>query len=310
MQKATAAIIGPGNVGTDLMYKLLSRTENLVPRFMIGVNPDSTGLKRAAAEGLSTSADGVDWLFAQDELPDIVFEATSAHSHLRNAARYQEAGITAIDLTPAGVGQFCVPAVNMDASIDCRNVNMVTCGGQATVPIVAAVSAVVPVDYAEGVSTLASQSAGPGTRQNIDEFTKTSAASLVSLGGAQKGKAIIILNPADPPLMTRSTIYCSIPPAVMDDKVVMDKISESIHQMVSSMRATYAPGYRLRADPQFDGPKDIWKGMARVAVFIEVIGCGDFLPAYAGNIDLISAAAAEAGNAIAERRIIPNKEAS
>ena len=301
MRKAIAAIIGPGNVGTDLMYKLLSRAKHLIPRFMIGIDPNSVGLKRAAAEGLVTSAKGVDWLLAQDELPDIVFEATSAQGHRHNAGRYLKAGITAIDLTPAGVGPFCVPAVNMDACIDCHEVNMVTCGGQSTVPIVSAVSAVVPVDYAEIVSTLASQSAGSGTRANIDEFTKTTADSLVRIGGAGKSKAIIVLNPADPPLTTRSTVYCSIPAAVADDKSLMDKVSESVHSMVAKLQTTYAPGYQLRAEPQFDPPKDIWQGMARVAIFIEVVGRGDFVPPFAGNIDLISAAAAEAGDAIAAR---------
>ena len=309
MTKAIAAIVGPGNIGSDLMFKLLRRSEHVEARYMVGVDPASDGLKRAAKEGLIASAEGVDWLMAQDELPDIVFEATSARAHLANAPRYEAAGIIAVDLTPAAVGPYCVPAVNLEANLDQMNLNMVTCGGQATVPIVAAVSRVVPVDYGEIVSSLASKSAGPGTRANIDEFTETTADAIEKVGGARVGKAIIILNPAEPPLMMRNTVFCSIPPAVLDDKALQDKISQSIHDMVTEIETTYVPGYQMRAEPQFEAPKDIWNGMARVAVFMQVTGRGDYLPSYAGNLDIITSASAQVGDLIAQRRIIPAKQA-
>ena len=291
--KATAAIVGPGNIGTDLMYKLL-RSKHIEPRWMIGVDPDSEGLKRAVSEGLEASADGVDWLLAQPELPDIVFEATSAYVHVRNAPKYRNAGIRAVDLTPAARGPFVVPPANLLEHIDEMNVNMVTCGGQATIPMVHAVSRVVPVDYAEIVATVSSASAGPGTRQNIDEFTRTTSRAVEVVGGATKGKAIIILNPAEPPLMMRDTIYCSIP---LDADI--DAIDASIRSVAAEV-ATYVPGYHLVADPQFDVPFAA-TGRGRVAVFIEVEGAGDFLPPYAGNLDIMTAAATKVGNEIAQR---------
>jgi len=296
-----AAIVGSGNIGTDLMFKLLRRSDHLDARYMIGVDPASDGLQRAAKLGLTTSAGGVDWLLAQDVRPDIVFEATSAQAHLANAPRYAEAGIVAIDLTPAAVGPYCVPAVNLDANLGQPNLNMVTCGGQATVPIVAAVSRVVPVDYAEIVSSLASKSAGPGTRANIDEFTETTADAIEKVGGAGKGKAIIILNPAEPPMMMRNTVFCSVPASVIDDRALQDQVTASVLAMVAEVEQ-YVPGYQLRADPQFEAPKDIWNGMARVAVFLQVTGRGDYLPEYAGNLDIITSAAARVGELIAERR--------
>lgn len=287
----TAAIVGPGNIGTDLMYKLL-RSPDIEPRWMVGVDPDSEGLKRAAAEGLEASAGGVDQLLSGPELPDIVFEATSAHVHVRNAKRYREAGIRAVDLTPAARGPYVVPPANLHDHIDEMNVNMVTCGGQATIPMVHAVSRIVPVDYAEIVATVSSASAGPGTRQNIDEFTRTTANAVEVVGGARRGKAIIILNPAEPPLMMRDTIYCSIP---LDADT--EAIDASIRSAVTDV-ATYVPGYRLVADPQFDVPfADT--GTGRVAIFIEVEGAGDFLPPYAGNLDIMTAAATKVGNEIA-----------
>jgi len=307
MSKAIAAIIGPGNIGSDLMYKLLRRSDDLELRYMIGVDPTSDGLARARQEGLIASAEGVDWLLAQADQPDIVFEATGARAHLANAPRYRQAGIVAIDLTPAAVGPYCVPAVNLEANLDQMNLNMVTCGGQATVPMVAAVSRVVDVDYAEIVSSLSSRSAGPGTRANIDEFTETTADALVKVGGATKGKAIIILNPAEPPMMMRNTVFCSVPDAVIDDQGLQDQVSESIHRMVESIQSTYVPGYQLRAEPQFEAAKDIWNGMARVAIFLQVTGRGDYLPEYAGNLDIITAAAAEVGDLIARRRLNPAK---
>jgi acetaldehyde dehydrogenase len=291
----TAAIVGPGNIGTDLMYKLL-RSPDIEPRWMVGVDPDSEGLKRAAAEGLDSSAEGVDWLFSRPELPDIVFEATSAYVHVRNATRYRDAGVRAVDLTPAARGPYVVPPANLGEHIDEINVNMVTCGGQATIPMVHAVSRIVPVEYAEIVATVSSASAGPGTRQNIDEFTRTTSNAVEVVGGARRGKAIIILNPAEPPLMMRDTVYCAIP---LDADT--DAIDASIRSVTAEV-ATYVPGYRLVADPQFDVPfADTGSGResGRVAVFIEVEGAGDFLPPYAGNLDIMTAAATKVGNEIA-----------
>jgi len=288
----TAAIVGSGNIGTDLMYKL-QRSPHLELRWMIGVDPESEGLRRATDQGLEASHEGVDWLMERPELPDIVFEATSAYVHVRNAPRYRDAGIRAVDLTPAARGPFVVPPANLLEHIGKPNVNMVTCGGQATIPMVRAVSRVVDVEYAEIVATVASASAGPGTRQNIDEFTRTTSTAVSSIGGADRGKAIIVLNPAEPPLMMRDTIYCSLP-ADAD----FDKIDLSIREVAAEVQ-TYVPGYRLVSDPQFEA--DFHNdGRGRVAIFIEVEGAGDFLPPYAGNLDIMTAAATKVGEEIAK----------
>ena len=287
-----AAIVGSGNIGTDLMYKL-RRSADIELRWMIGVDPESAGLKLAAKNGLEVSSDGVDWVLSQNEFPDIVFEATSAHIHVRNAPRYRQAGIRAIDLTPAARGPYVVPPANLDAHLDAWNVNMVTCGGQATIPMVYAVSSVVQVDYAEIVATVASKSAGPGTRQNIDEFTRTTANAVEVIGGAKRGKAIIILNPAEPPLMMRDTIFCSIP-ADADT----DAIAQSIHRIAAEVQL-YVPGYALTAAPQFDPPGP-GETTGRVGIFVEVAGAGDFLPPYAGNLDIMTAAATQVGNRMAQ----------
>ena len=294
--KATAAIVGPGNIGTDLMYKLL-RSPHIEPRWMIGVDPDSEGLKRAASEGLEASADGVDWLLSRPELPDIVFEATSAYVHVRNAPKYRNAGIRAVDLTPAARGPFVVPPANLLEHIDEMNLNMVTCGGQATIPMVHAVSRVTPVAYAEIVATVASRSAGPGTRNNIDEFTRTTASAVEVLGGAERGKAIIVLNPAEPPLTMRDTIFCSLEPDADADAVVA-----SVEEVVAEVQE-YVPGYRLLQPPQIDRSVTP-DGRGRVAVFVEVEGAGDFLPPYSGNLDIMTAAAARVGDEIGRSLIL------
>ena len=291
-QKATAAIVGPGNIGTDLMYKLL-RSEVIEPRWMIGVDPSSEGLRLAADRGLESTHEGVDWLLKQDQLPDLIFEATSAYVHREYAPRYAEAGIRAVDLTPAAVGPAVIPPVNGEAHADAPNVNMITCGGQATIPMVAAVSRVTPVPYAEIVASVASVGAGPGTRANIDEFTRTTAAGVETIGGAERGKAIIILNPAEPPMIMRDTIFCAVDPDADTDAIV-----ESVHRMETAVQE-YVPGYRLLQEPQLDGPSDFTRGMRRVSIFIEVEGAGDYLPPYAGNLDIMTAAAAQVGENIA-----------
>lgn len=295
MSKLTAAIVGPGNIGTDLLVKLL-RSDLVRVHSMVGVDPASDGLARARDLGVPASAEGIDWLLAQDTLPDLVFEATSAKAHLANAPRYAQAGITAIDLTPAATGPYVCPPVNLGTVSDEPNLNMITCGGQATIPVVKAVSSVVPVAYAEIVASIASRSAGPGTRANIDEFTETTAHAIEQVGGAQRGKAIIILNPVHPPMIMRDTVFCAIP-ADADTAA----ITASITKMAEEVRQ-YVPGYTLRAEPQFDEPRDIWNGMARVAVFLEVRGNGDYLPPWAGNLDIMTAAAARVGEQLALRR--------
>lgn len=295
-KKLTAAIVGPGNIGTDLLFKLL-RSDVVEPRWMIGVDASSEGLRIAADKGLEVSHEGVDWLLKQDELPDLLFEATSAYVHREYAPRYAEAGIRAIDLTPAAVGPAVIPPVNGLEHVDALNVNMITCGGQATIPMVNAVSRVTPVSYAEIVASVSSASAGPGTRANIDEFTRTTSAGVETIGGAEKGKAIIILNPAEPPMIMRDTIFCAV-----DPDADTDVIAESVHRMAESVRQ-YVPGYRLLQEPQFDGPSDFTRGMRRVSIFVEVEGAGDFLPPYAGNLDIMTAAAAQVGENIARNLI-------
>lgn len=300
--KGTAAIVGPGNIGTDLMFKLMRRSDVIEPRYMIGVDPASDGLRRAKSVGLEASHEGVDWLLAQDELPDIVFECTSAKAHEANAPRYAEAGILAVDLTPAAVGPYLCPPVNLDFNLDAMNVNMITCGGQATTPMVKAVSSVVPVPYAEIVASISSKSAGPGTRANIDEFTETTSEALQVVGGADRGKAIIILNPVEPPLMMRNSVFCAIPPEAGEPGELQDRLLASIHAMVAEVQ-DYVPGYHLRAEPQFDHARDLWQGMARVFIPIEVKGRGDYLPDYAGNLDIITAAAARVGDIMVAHRL-------
>lgn len=296
MTKLTAAIVGPGNIGTDLMYKLL-RSEVIEPRWMIGVDPSSEGLKLAAAKGLESSHEGVDWLLKQDELPDLIFEATSAYVHREYAPRYEEAGIVAVDLTPAAVGPAVIPPVNGEVHVAAPNVNMITCGGQATIPMVAAVSRAAEVSYAEIVASVSSMSAGPGTRANIDEFTRTTAAGVQTIGGAARGKAIIILNPAEPPMIMRDTIYCAVSPEADRDAIIA-----SIFAMEKAVQE-YVPGYRLLQEPQIDEPSPATQGQVKVSVFVEVEGAGDYLPPYAGNLDIMTAAATQVGQNIARSKL-------
>lgn len=295
--KAKVAIVGSGNISTDLLYKLL-RSEWLEPRWMVGIDPESDGLARAAKLGLETTHEGVDWLLAQPDKPDLVFEATSAYVHRDAAPKYAEAGIRAIDLTPAAVGPAVIPPANLREHLDAPNVNMITCGGQATIPIVYAVSRIVEVPYAEIVASVASVSAGPGTRANIDEFTKTTARGVQTIGGAARGKAIIILNPADPPMIMRDTILCAIP-----TDADREAIAASIHDVVKEVQ-TYVPGYRLLNEPQFDEPSINSGGQALVTTFVEVEGAGDYLPPYAGNLDIMTAAATKVGEEIAKETLV------
>ncbi|GGH61792.1 acetaldehyde dehydrogenase (acetylating) [Rothia aerolata] len=298
----TAAIVGSGNIGSDLMFKLMRRSKLINPKYMIGIDPNSDGLARAAKLGLTASHEGVDWLLSlpKDELPDFVFEATSAKAHESNAPRYKEAGIRAIDLTPAAVGPYICPPVNLDSVEDIWNVNMITCGGQATTPLVAAVSKVVDVEYAEIVASLSSKSAGPGTRANIDEFTETTSEALQKVGGAQKGKAIIILNPAEPPVMMRNTVYCALPAEAAAPGELQEKIKESIAEMVAKVQE-YVPGYELTAEPQFDEANERWGGWGRVTMLVQVRGAADYLPEYAGNLDIITSAATRTADIMAEK---------
>jgi acetaldehyde dehydrogenase len=299
MGDITAAIVGSGNIGTDLMMKLLrGKGGGVRPRYMVGIDPASDGLARARQHGLEASAEGVAWLLSRDPLPDIVFEATSAKAHAANAQRYAEAGVRAVDLTPAAVGPYVCPPVNLAVNLEAPNLNMITCGGQATIPIVAAVSRVVEVAYAEIVASIASRSAGPGTRANIDEFTETTAAALREVGGAAEGKAIILLNPVEPPMIMRNTVFCAIPAEAAEPGPLQDAVTASIQRMADTVRG-YVPGYVLKAAPQYDAPDPRWRGMARVGVFLEVRGRGDYLPDYAGNLDIITAAAARVGELLA-----------
>jgi len=293
--KLSVAIVGSGNISTDLLYKLL-RSDWLEPRWMVGIDPDSEGLARARSLGLETSHEGADWLLGLAEKPDVLFEATSAYVHRDFAPKYVDAGITAIDLTPAAVGPGVIPPANLRAHLDAPNVNMVTCGGQATIPMVYAVSRVVGVPYAEIVASVSSASAGPGTRANIDEFTKTTSAGVQNIGGADRGKAIIILNPADPPMIMRDTIFCAIP-----EDADHDAITASVKEVVAQVQ-TYVPGYRLLNDPQFDEPSIVNGGQHVVTIFVEVEGAGDYLPPYAGNLDIMTAAATKVGEEIAKQR--------
>jgi acetaldehyde dehydrogenase len=297
-----AAIIGPGNIGTDLMIKLLRGTGPLRVTAMAGIDPASDGLARAARLGVATTADGVKGLLALPGFADIkvVFDATSASAHTISAAVLAPYAVRIVDLTPAALGPFVVPAVNLDAHRHAREVNLVTCGGQATIPVVAAVASVTPVAYAEIVASIASRSAGPGTRANIDEFTETTARAIETVGGAQRGKAVIVLNPAEPPLLMRDTVYCLV---AAPDPQTRTAIAAAVTEMVGRV-ASYVPGYRLKQPVQITPVEGDVATLAggvthQVTVLLEVEGAGHYLPAYAGNLDIMTSAAVRAGERLA-----------
>jgi acetaldehyde dehydrogenase len=305
--KTKVAIIGSGNIGTDLMIKIMRLSDVLEMGAMVGVDPASEGLARAARLGVPTTAEGLDGLLAMPEFKDIeiVFDATSAGAHARHDAVLRAHGKRIIDLTPAAIGPYTVPVVNGDAHLDEPNVNMVTCGGQATIPIVAAIHRVSPVIYGEIVASIASKSAGPGTRANIDEFTETTSQAISVVGGARRGKAIIVLNPAEPPLIMRDTVYCLCEDG---DQVA---IEASIKAMVAEVQ-TYVPGYRLKQEVQFERISDndrllipemdeAFAGL-KVSVFLEVEGAAHYLPAYAGNLDIMTSAALKTAERIVQHR--------
>jgi acetaldehyde dehydrogenase len=302
------AIIGSGNIGTDLMIKVMRQSKHLKMGAMVGIDPASDGLARAARLGVPTTHEGLDGLLKLPNFKDIriVFDATSAGAHARHNAVLQEHGIQVIDLTPAAIGPYTIPVVNLDDNLDAPNINMVTCGGQATVPIIAAVSQVTPVHYAEIIASISSKSAGPGTRANIDEFTETTSKAMQVVGGATVGKAIIVLNPAEPPLLMRDTVY------TLSDPGQEAEIEQSFQRMADKVQA-YVPGYRLKQKVQFDViPEDKpinvpglgWRSGLKTSVFIEVEGAAHYLPAYAGNLDIMTSAALACAERLAQTRLL------
>ena len=301
------AIIGSGNIGTDLMIKILRHGKHLAMGAMVGIDPASDGLARAERMGVATTAGGIEGLLAMEGFKDIkiVFDATSAGAHAHHNALLQPHGIKVIDLTPAAIGPYVIPAINLDSELDASNLNMVTCGGQATIPIVAAVSRVAKVHYGEIVASISSKSAGPGTRANIDEFTETTTAAIEKLGGATRGKAIIVLNPDEPPLIMRDTVF------VLSELADQDEIERSILNMVSSVQS-YVPGYRLKQRVQFEvippeAPVNVpglgYLSGLKTSVFLEVEGAAHYLPAYAGNLDIMTSAAMACAERIAATRL-------
>lgn len=302
------AVIGSGNIGTDLMIKVLRLSKTLSMGAMVGIDAESDGLARAARLKVAVTHEGIDGLVAMPEFASIkvIFDATSAKAHVRNAQIAAEHGKLMVDLTPAALGPFVVPSVNLDEHLAAPDVNMVTCGGQATIPVVSAVSRVAPVAYAEIVASIASKSAGPGTRANIDEFTETTSEAIRVVGGAEVGKAIIVLNPAEPPLAMRDTVFCLVEGAMTDAD--RDRITASVQQMAETVRE-YVPGYRLKQDVQFDPVEDTMIPSlgrritgVKVSVFLEVLGAGHYLPDYAGNLDIMTSAAVRTAEKIAVLR--------
>lgn len=287
MSKVKVAVLGSGNIGTDLMIKL-GRSQILELTAVIGIDPQSDGLRRARELGYAGVATGIDGFLADPELEaDIVFDATSAKAHLYNAKVLKEAGIKVIDMTPAAVGPYVCAAVNINEHLEKDNINLITCGGQATIPMVHAVNRVSPVEYAEIVATISSKSAGPGTRANIDEFTETTSRAIEVVGGAKKGKAIMILNPAEPPIMMRDTVYTLVEEGTMDEEGIRKSIAE-----MTEVVQSYVPGYQLRTEPIFEGNK--------VTIFIQVEGAGDYLPKYSGNLDIMTAAGVKIAEELAK----------
>jgi acetaldehyde dehydrogenase len=305
--RVKAAIIGSGNIGTDLMIKMIKYPQNMELVAVVGIDPASEGLGVARAHGIATTSDGIQGLKKLPCYPEIgiAFDATSAYAHAGHDAALRADGIQIVDLTPAAIGPFTIPTVNMDAHLDQPNVNMVTCGGQATIPMVAAVARVAKVHYAEIVASVSSRSAGPGTRANIDEFTRTTARAIEVVGGATRGKAIIILNPAEPPMIMRDTVF------TLSDTADEDAIRASVAEMVAAVQK-YVPGYRLKQEVQFEryGDNNRLKipGMGeftgiKTAIYLEVEGAGDYLPSYSGNLDIMTAAAKATGELLAARRL-------
>ena len=308
MKKLKAAIIGSGNIGTDLMIKILRHGQHIEMAAMVGIDPASDGLARAQRLGVATTHEGVEGLTRMAQFADIafVFDATSAGAHVKNDAllRALKPGIRMIDLTPAAIGPYCIPVVNGEQHLDALNLNMVTCGGQATIPMVAAVSRVAKVHYGEIIASIASKSAGPGTRANIDEFTETTSKAIEVVGGATRGKAIIVMNPAEPPLIMRDTVY------TLSDFADQDAIAESVARMAAAVQS-YVPGYRLKQKVQFDrieqpiripGVGDAMTGL-KTSVFLEVEGAAHYLPAYAGNLDIMTSAGLRTAEQIAARML-------
>lgn len=306
--KAKVAIIGSGNIGTDLMIKILRHGKSLEMGAMVGIDPASDGLERARRMGVATTSDGIEGLLALPNFKDIriAFDATSAGAHQRHNALLQEHGVRVVDLTPAAIGPYVIPAINLNERLESTNINMVTCGGQATIPIVAAISQVAKVHYAEIVASISSKSAGPGTRANIDEFTETTSKAIEVLGGAVKGKAIIVLNPAEPPLIMRDTVFA------LADLADKQAIEESIVAMVAKVNS-YVPGYRMKQKVQFDVfdeknalnlPGIGKKAGLKVSVFLEVEGAAHYLPAYAGNLDIMTSAAMACAERMAQTHLV------
>jgi len=305
-RRVKVAIIGPGNIGTDLMIKVMRNSKHLEMGAIVGVDPKSDGLARAERLGIATTADGIDGLLKLGVFGeiDVVFDATSAGAHKRHNEVLQQHGVQVIDLTPAAIGPYVIPAINLEAE-NASNMNMVTCGGQATIPMVAAVSRVAKVHYAEIVASISSKSAGPGTRANIDEFTETTRAAIEKLGGAERGKAIIVLNPAEPPLIMRDTVF--ILSEMADEKAIEDSVSEMVARV-----QVYVPGYRLKQRVQFDVvapsqpmnvPKLGLRHGLKTSVFLEVEGAAHYLPSYAGNLDIMTSAALACADMMAQRRM-------